>query len=53
MRCIICRDITNHYFCNKCSASFDRATAKDDGTIMAMIKWAAARARRMAKKAKR
>ncbi len=36
-------------WCDDCRASYDRAIARDDGTILASVTWAAKRARRFAK----
>ncbi len=48
-RCFICGVFRAKYstvMCPPCTISYDRSTAKDDGTLWAALKWAADRARR-------
>jgi hypothetical protein len=47
VRCVVC-DLppAEGGMCAACRRSYDRAIARDDGTIMATIRWAATRARR-------
>lgn len=49
--CFICETPDDGVcLCDKCARAFDRATKKDDGTIMAVMQWAAKRARRFERK---
>lgn len=40
------------YWCIRCSRAYDRARAKDDGTIHAIIEWGVKRARWFEKRRK-
>ena len=46
-RCPVCGELRPMMgaMCTPCGKSYDRATRRDDGTIQAVIEWAAARAR--------
>lgn len=44
-RCEVCQARSSGMLCDACSKSFDRSTESDDGSIMAVIIWAARRAR--------
>lgn len=47
MMCVVCnqRPRVGGMMCEQCGCSFERAVSKDDGTIAAVIEWAARRAR--------
>lgn len=51
-RCIVCGASlgTSLGLCAGCSKSYDRAVARDDGTLLSVIAWAARRAWAHAKK---
>jgi len=46
--CVVCidRPQAGLLLCKQCGRSYDAAKAADDGTLFAVIKWAAERARR-------
>ena len=46
-KCPICRSPANGFMCRACGKAFDRfkATRADDGSIFAVIEWAAKRTR--------
>jgi hypothetical protein len=47
-KCSICecpREGSACSMCRACTRSYDRARARDDGTVMAALEWAARRAR--------
>jgi IMP cyclohydrolase len=54
-RCAVCceRDAVGVALCRVCSRSFDRTRAQDDGTLLTVVVWAAARARRFARRGAR
>jgi hypothetical protein len=48
-KCVVCglRPVEGVVMCSRCSSSFERSKRKDDGSIAAVIEWAATRARRL------
>lgn len=42
--CLVC-GLCGRALCRACQASYDKATKRDDGSILAIIQWAADRAR--------
>lgn len=53
-KCVVCEASvgTSLGLCTGCSKSYDRAVARDDGTLLSVIAWAARRAWAHAKKKK-
>lgn len=50
--CVFCTKPEEPEMCPRCSRSYDRSRRTDDGTLHAMMVWAARRARRFALKEK-
>lgn len=51
--CTICRAPSLVVWCRACRSSYDRAVANDDGTLLAVIQWAARRTLRFARQSAR
>lgn len=49
--CAIC-NVRPGNWCKQCTAAYDRATRVDDGSMLAIVEWAAKRARLFAKRRK-
>lgn len=55
-RCIVCDEpicIRKGTMCGQCGEAYDRTRRRQDGSIIAVIAWAAGRARRIERKRKR